>query len=303
MKNVPAPGSWLPASIADAVLRFQCNQVELRALLRCRLREGLPGGQVFLLRLLADEELPLAELPLEVLQPDDSGLACVSAILTLSPPAGQLARKLSLELLGTQSDGKERLHDRWCFALPRRFVQPRLEGSVRLQLSSAMPTLEIGAIGNPRPSTDLSGTLALEIWSLDRPYRGGSFQGEPLGNVTLGSLGGQQRWSGLSQTWHLPVLQHGQRGDGHLTLMLREWTPAGYVTRDWRALEHPRHPARPAISLNRSGTAALRSLPGVSDRLARTIVATRPFATVEELQQVRGMTARLHDRLRDLVTL
>lgn len=302
MNQEPAPGSWLPTSIADAVLRFQGDQVELRVLLRCHMAAASASGQPLVLRLLADEEL-LAEWQPALLQPDAGGLASVNATLALNPPAGQQARKLALELLSVQSDGTARLHDRWRFALPRRFVQPSLEGAVRLQLASAMPSLQVETIANPRAAGSLSGTLALEIWSLDSPYRGGCFRGKPLGSVTLGSLAGQQRWSSLSQTWHLPVLLQGQRPSGHLTLMLREWTPAGYLTRDWRALEWLRHPAGPAISINRSSTAALRALPGVSDKLARTIVASRPFASIDGLRRARGMTARLHARLRDLVTI
>jgi Helix-hairpin-helix motif len=292
-----APGRWLPTSFAEAFLRFHGDLVELRMQLRCRgMATGEPGQR--LVQLLADDELLLAELPLGPLQPDAAGLARVSATVIPNPPAGQHARKLSLALVSARPGGADKLHDRWRFALPHRFAQPSLEGAVRLQLASALPTLGIEAISNPRAAVDRSGTLALELWSLDQPYQGGSFQGKPLGSVTLGSLAGQQRWTGLSQAWHLPVL-HEEPASSHLTLMLREWTTAGYVTRDWRELDWPRHRAGPVISLNRSSTAALRSVHGVSDRLARTIVASRPFATVDELRRVRGMSARLFARLRD----
>lgn len=299
MDREPACGSWLPSSIAEAALRFDGDQVELRAQLRCRhLAAGVAGRQT--LQLLADDALLLAERALEPLQPDASGLADIRATLTLNPPAGQEAHKLSLALVTIQSDGKARLQDRWRFALPRSFLQPGLEGVVRLRITNAMPTLEIDAIRNPRASADVSGTLALELWTLVRPYRGGSFQGQPLGSVTLGRLAGQQRWSALRQSWPLPALR-GVRANGQLTLMLREWTPAGYVTRDWRELDWPREASE--IPVNRCSTAALRSLPGVSDRLARTLVAARPFATLDDLRQVRGMSAPLFARLRDRVTI
>ena len=85
--------------------------------------------------------------------------------------------------------------------------------------------------------------------------------------------------------------------------MLREWTSSGYVTRDWRALDWPQPAGAVVPSINRSTTARLRSLPGISDKLARTIVASRPFASLDELQRVRGMSERLYARLRDRVTL
>lgn len=294
----PACDSWLPSSIADAALRFDGEQVELRAQLRCRSLATGASGQRQTLQLLADEDLLLAELALEALQADATGLASIQTTLALNPPAGQQSRKLSLALV-THADGKV-WQDRWRFALPRRFLQPSLEGAVRLRIANGMPTLEIDAISNPRAAA-VSGTLALELWTLERPYRGGSFQGQPLGSVTLGSLAGQQRWSSWCRSWQLPE-RPAARASGPLTLMLREWTPAGYVTRDWRELDWPRDAAS-EIPINRCSTAALRSLPGISDRLARIIVASRPFAALDDLRRVRGMSAKAYSRLLDRVTI
>lgn len=256
-----------------------------------------------LLRLLADDDLLLSELELGPLQPDASGLAPFTATLALTVPAGQRARKLSLVLASRQKGRPIQLHDRWRFALPRCFLQPCLEGMVRLHLGHAVQTLNIDTIHNPRASDDRSGTLALELWSLDQHYTGGVFHGKPLGSILLGSLGGQEHWSDLSQTWHLPLLQGSERANGQLTLMLREWTAAAYVTRDWRELDWPRHPASSTPSLNRSSTTALRSITGISDRLARAIVASRPYRSVADLLQVRGMSEHAYNRLRDRVTI
>lgn len=301
MDQDPEPGNWLPTSFADvASPRFASGQVELRAKLRCRGQTAGAAASLMALQLLADDEL-LAELPLVSLHPGADGLALLEATLALSPPAGPSARRISLSLIGRQTGQPERLLDRWRFALPQRFIQPGLEGAVRLRVTHALPTLEIDAISNPRAAQDRSGTLALEVWSLERRYTGGAFSGQPLGSVTLGSLAGQQRWTDLNQTWHLPVL-HDQRASGHLTLMLREWTPAGYVTRDWRELDWPRQQPGDSLSINRSSTAALRSIAGVSDRLARSIVASRPFGSVDELRRVRGMNEHAFCRLRDRVT-
>ena len=297
----PATTSWLPASIAAAALHFDGDQVELETRLRCQRLPSDTAGRRHALQLLADDALLLAELALGPLQPDAAGLASIHATLRVVVPAGQSGRKLSLRLAALAPDGGSRPLDRWPFALPRRFIQPSLEGAVRLRLVNAMPTLEIEAIHNPRPAGHGSGALALEFWSLARPYQGGHFQGEPLGSVTLGSLTGQQRRQALSQSWNLPLLREGKSASGHLTLMLREWTPAGYVTRDWRELDWPRHPAPALLSLNRCSTATLRGIPGMSDRLARTIVASRPFASIDDLSRVRGMNARLLARLRDRV--
>ena len=90
---------------------------------------------------------------------------------------------------------------------------------------------------------------------------------------------------------------------GRLTLMLRGWTPAASVTRDWRALDWPRQPGSQSLSLNHATTARLRSLPGVRDKLARQLVASRPYHSLEQLQQVRGMDERLYARLRHRLVL
>ena len=65
-------------------------------------------------------------------------------------------------------------------------------------------------------------------------YAGGDWTGVPVASLVLGSLSGQTEWTDCHVTPHAAPLPEA----GHLTLMLREWTPAGYVTRDFRALAH-----------------------------------------------------------------
>lgn len=65
--------------------------------------------------------------------------------------------------------------------------------------------------------------------------------------------------------------------------------------------------SEPLIDLNRANAAELTRLPGVGRALATRIVAARealgPFATVDDLQRVRGLRRNEIDRLRPLVTL
>lgn len=287
--------SWPPAAFTEpARLHFANDRVELSATLHC----PEPGERQWALQLWADDSLLVAELVLGKLHPDLRDRVRVSGAVPLTPPAGQAARRLSLALVSGRAGHWDRLHERQRFALPHRFLQPCLEGPVRGELDGPHFVLELDAVTNTRAEADLSGTLALELWAIDGHYAGGHWQGEPLGSVALGRLGGQQRWNGLRQHWHLPEA----RGRKQLTLMLREWTAAGYVTRDWRTRDWPQDAASP-LSINRSTTAALRALPGLSDKLARTLVASRPFASVEELRRVRGMNERLYAKLRDRVEL
>lgn len=304
MHQDSVPTHWMPTAFAGAAgLRLGADHVELLAGLRGR--NVTAGAEVppMALQLRADDSLLLAELPLSALQPDAQGLAQISVSLPLSTPAGQSRRRLSLTLVSGQPGARDRVHDRQRFALPQRFLQPGLEGAVHARLEGGTLRVDIGSIVNPRATSNISGTLGLELWALEQPYGGGDFRGQPLGNAVLGSLAGQQRRSGFNLAWPLAETTPASPARAHLTLMLREWTSSGYVTRDWRTLDWSRIAGAAAPSINRSTTARLRSVPGVSDKLARTIVASRPFASLDELQRMRGMSARLYARLRDRVTL
>jgi competence protein ComEA len=84
-----------------------------------------------------------------------------------------------------------------------------------------------------------------------------------------------------------------------------------------RRSKEPRESERPqgapadtpadTIDLNRATTVELTRLPGIGPALARRIVDTRdadgPFARVEELEHIRGMSARKVEKLRAFVTI
>jgi competence protein ComEA len=69
----------------------------------------------------------------------------------------------------------------------------------------------------------------------------------------------------------------------------------------------PTDASSPAIDLNLATTVELTRVPGIGPALARRIVDAReaggPFARVDELGRVRGMSARKIEKLRALVTI
>ena len=69
----------------------------------------------------------------------------------------------------------------------------------------------------------------------------------------------------------------------------------------------PPGPSSSPIDLNRATTVELTRLPGVGPTLARRIVDARdaqgPFARVDDLERVRGMSARKVERLRAFATV
>lgn len=89
--------------------------------------------------------------------------------------------------------------------------------------------IDISEIRNNRPIGDLSGTLSLELWALPRPYTGGDFSGVPLAGTRIGEILGQHL---IPHCRYDLVFQAPPPGEWHMVLMLREWTAAGYVTRD-----------------------------------------------------------------------
>ena len=151
------------------------------------------------------------------------------------PPAGQDAHVLSLVLVSNSGDGAECVEDFAHYPQPVGFVQPRMKGTVCCSFTGDLINFDLACIENPRPAENLSGTLALELWVLDVPYTGGDWAGVPVASLVLGTLGGQNSWLDWQVASHAAPLP----ADGQLVLMLREWTPAGYVTRDYRALSRP----------------------------------------------------------------
>ena len=57
----------------------------------------------------------------------------------------------------------------------------------------------------------------------------------------------------------------------------------------------------PRIDINYSSVEELESLPGIGSALAKAIIASRPYASAEDLARVRGIGPRQAARLRSLI--
>lgn len=90
--------------------------------------------------------------------------------------------------------------------------------------------ISIDEIANNRDQANISGTLAIEVWALDRPYSGGEFSGTAVCGTSIGEILGQHF---LADCRYDLIFREPQPGTWFLVLMLREWTAAGYVTRDY----------------------------------------------------------------------
>lgn len=280
-------------------------------------------GQQWALQLWADEAIKIAELPLGLLPITGQGYLQASGIADAFPPAGQNAHAYSLRLVSDQ----EGINDAATYEQALPIIQPRLGGTLCSSFTTEEIRLAIARIENPRPADNLSGTLALELWALDVAYSGGAWQGTLLASQTLGSLAGETAWNDCQ--FNASLAESGPAA--HLTLMLREWTPAGYLTRDFRELARPspaasvelevtapavaptkvkesakkavKGKAAPAaakakLAINTTSAAEIGALKGVSKPLAQAIVAARPYHSLDDLLRVKGMGPKLLERLR-----
>lgn len=176
-----------------------------------------------------------------------AGYQSLAATVAATPPAGSDEQNIALALVFWDDNGQPTVADVAVYPLAESFVQPKLAGNLSVALTDGLATIKVDAIENPRAEDNLSGTLALELWALDAPYAGGSWQGIPVASVILGVLGGG---NSLIDS-HFVVPAAAPEGPGVLTLMLREWGPLGYVTRDYCNLSLEA-PAKPKAAASKS---------------------------------------------------
>lgn len=272
---------------------------------------------------LALNGVKVAELALQPTPGNFNVAACVTAL----PPAGCAAQVMAMALVGQRVDGSVQVRDLSVYATPQTFFQPFLLGDVSCRVADGMAEIAIERIASPRSPDNLSGTLALEVWALDAPYQGGAWQGQPVASVVLGQLSGGSAWADCR--YSVPAVN----ASGTLTLMLREWTPAGYLTRDYRNLAAVSEPvsgdveaaAKPAakagksatrkasasksadktapVNVNTASAAELAAVKGISKAVAEAIVAARPYARLDDLLRAKGIGAKLLEKLGKLLKI
>lgn len=281
---------WVSALLPTATFgnnlgyRFTADVVELNADIQCS--PSAPVSQDWALQLWADDAIKIAELPLGPLLTDDLGRISVSGAATARIPAGERFRALSLSLVSGARGVYDCFHDRREFACLQRFQQPCLKGDIECRFGADELTIDIAEIENPRDAGNISGTLALEVWSLEAPYEGDAWNGVLIASLIIGGLNGQNAWFNNRFVAHAAPLP----ATGHLTLMLREWTPDGYATRDYRPLVRPINPPSVAES------SAVQE-PGESS-VVQAGVAESPAAALDEQIRARGMVSRLVEKVR-----
>jgi len=372
--------NFSPSSIArlgeNHGYRFEGDFVHLNAEVNFADAE-LAAGRSWALQLWASDRgfsgaelsgVKVAEMPIQ----PAAGSVLVTGLCNAMPPAGTADHVVGLALVASAADGQPQVGDLAVYPAGEVFLQPRLAGKVSCTVNDGTAELAIDAIANPRAADNVSGTLVLEVWALDEAYAGGSWTGSPVASVVVGVLGGGSELTGchFSVPAALPV------AGAALTVMLREWTPAGYVTRDYRnfaaapaavavvtkvasvvkaevaataeavvkakpkaaviaakpaaAVKAPvveaKQPeakkaevapvAKPAkkvvaamsasrklVSVNTASEAELSAVKGLPPSVACAIIAARPFATLDDVCQAKGMGPKMLAKLRDQFVL
>ncbi len=159
------------------------------------------------------------------------------------PPAGRGEHVMVLALVAGDGQEFSEVHDLSVYPRREQFLPLRFGGAVGYRLNGDRVAITVEKIENPRLAGNLSGTLALELWALSAPYHGGAFQGVPLAGVAFNPLPGQ--WEYHTWSFDLPFAAP-PAGSWNLTLMLREWTATGYMTRDFANFDQPF--VQPALS-------------------------------------------------------
>jgi len=254
-------------------------------------------------------------------------------------PSGQADRAMILVLASGGAGRFDEVHDFAVYPRREQFLQPRMAGSVGFRIEGGRAMLEVERIENPRDDANLSGTLALELWALREPYRGGGFSGVPLAGVAFDPLSGQFEYRNCS--FNLPFVPP-SAGTWNLTLMLREWTANGYATRDFTNFNAPmtvtapkqaaapgrispapaasvaakpqskaKSQSTPAANISEKGVVSVNSatkeelaaVKGLPARVIEGIVSKRPFKSLDELAKIKGMGAALLAKLRSKLKL
>jgi competence ComEA-like helix-hairpin-helix protein len=160
-------------------------------------------------------------------------------------PVGSAEHVMVLALVAGQSGQSVDVQDFAVYPQTETFIQPRMAGIAGYRTQGDRVVFEVERIENPRGAANRSGTLALELWALKSEFRGGHFQGTPLAGVAFDALSGQCEYRQCA--FDLPFVAP-PGGSWNLVLMLREWTAAGFVTRDFVSFARPYTVSAPVVA-------------------------------------------------------
>lgn len=200
--------------------------------------------------------------------------------------------------------------------------QIALSGNCGYTMNDDRVVVTVDEIANRRNIGDISGTLSVELWALKQPYAGGSFNGVALAGTSIGQVLGRHC---LADCRYDLIFAEPPAGSWFLSLMLREWTEMGYVTRDYVNFALPyvvaakprvvRSTADNVINVSFAGKSCASPLPsegGVGESSKVDVAEPAPIdpvkssgravaslneATIEEIAAVKGVSKKVAGNL------
>jgi competence ComEA-like helix-hairpin-helix protein len=249
-----------------------------------------------------------------------------------------------------------------------------MSGNVGYRIDGGRVEISVERVENPRPAGNRSGTLSLDLWALPAPFAGGRFVGHRLACMEIGCLAGQGELAlqPLDLAFTPPP-----SGAWQIVLMLGEWTPGGFVARDFTnfaipfvvapiveeapapvvekpvalvvakapepaavttpapeaakpvallapaktpadapqsgsgvsplnliaSAKTPANATAKGVSVNTARVEELAAVKGLTRKLAEGIVQKRPFASLDDLRQVKGLGAKILAKVRSSLKL
>ncbi len=258
------------------------------------------------------------------------------------PPAGAEDHAMILVLASGRAGQFNDIHDFAVYPSRQAFVQPRMNGNTGYRIDGTSVQISVDRVENPRTESNRTGTLSLELWALSAPFAGGQFQGRHLAGVEIGSINGQEERTLQSidlaftppptGTWQIVLMLREWTACGFVTrdsasfaipfvsapvvekapapLIEKISVPTPEKTVAPAIAKAPASPVRTravaapkGVSINTAPVEELAAVKGLSATLAKGIVKKRPFASLDDLRQVKGLGEKILAKVRSSLRL
>lgn len=252
------------------------------------------------------------------------------------PPAGAGEHCMVLVLASGKPGQFNDIHDLAVYSRREEFIQPRMSGNVGYRIDGQRVEISVERVENPRPAGNRSGTLSLDLWALPAPYAGGRFLGHRLAGMEIGSLAGQCELAlqpldlpftpPPAGSWQMVLMLGEWTANGFaardftnfalpfVSAPIEEKAPAPVIekpatplvakTPEPVAVKAPA-PAKSAanasakgVPVNTARVEELAAVKGLTRKLAEGIVKKRPFASLDDLTEVKGLGAKILAKVR-----
>jgi hypothetical protein len=178
----------------------------------------------------------VAEIPVTLPSRTAGSIVRLEAETVAHLPSARREFAMILVLAAGERETFNQVRDFATYPNRHLFEIPFLEGTVGYSFQRDSVVLRVDGVHNPRPCESSSGSMVLELWALATPFSSGALDGVLLARAEVGEVTGQRSVGPLE--YSVP-LSWPPTGRWWIALLLREWTTAGFLTRDSRNFSVP----------------------------------------------------------------